>query len=288
MESATPETLGFRLRGSPLRAGALAMTMTACAPQSTSAPTAPERAMRIVSLDYCADQYLLKLVDRTRISAVSPDADRDFSYMRAAASGVPSVRPRAEDVLVLKPDLVIRSYGGGADAAAMFGRAGVPVLQIGYAGDLKAVRQMLVDTATGLGERAKGEALAAEMDRRLAALPAPSSRRPTALYVTPGGVTSGRGGLVDEMMVRAGYDNFEGEPGWRTLPLERLAREGPDLIASASFWNAPPDRWSAARHPIVARHMRDTPVVPIEGAWTACGGWFLVDAIEALAKARPR
>ncbi|MBK2451628.1 ABC transporter substrate-binding protein, partial [Escherichia coli] len=158
-----------------------------CAPQP---PGAPERPMRIVSLDYCSDQYLLKLVDRDRIAAVSPDADRDFSYMRAAAVGVPSVRPRAEDVLVLKPDLVIRSYGGGPDAAAMFARAGVPVLQIGYANDLAAVRRVLVDTATGLGEGAKGAALAAEMDRRLAALPPADARRPSALYVTPGGVTS--------------------------------------------------------------------------------------------------
>ena len=281
-------TRGSRLRGSTVWVGVMAMVLTGCAPQPSAAPIAPERPMRIVSLDYCADQYLLKLVDRDRIAAVSPDADRDFSYMRAAAVGVPSVRPRAEDVLVLKPDLVIRSYGGGPDAAAMFARAGVPVLQIGYANDLAAVRQVLIDTARGLGEPANGEALAVEMDRRLAALPAPSRARSTALYVTPGGVTSGSGGLVDKMMRVAGYDNFEAEPGWRSLPLERLAHEGPDLIASASFWNAPPDRWSAARHPIVARAMRDTPVVPIEGAWTACGGWFLVDAVEALAKARPR
>ncbi|WP_236547735.1 ABC transporter substrate-binding protein [Sphingomonas sp. AX6] len=264
----------------------MATMLTACAPQPSVAPNAPERPMRIVSLDYCADQYVLKLVGRDRIAAVSPDADRDFSYMRAAAVGLPSVRPRAEDVLVLKPDLVIRSYGGGADAAAMFARAGVPVLQIGYANDLTAVRQVLVDTARGLDEGAKGEVLAVEMDRRLAAIPVSSPQRPSALYVTPGGVTSGPGGLVDEMLRAAGYVNFEGEPGWRTLPLERLAKEGPDLIASASFWNAPPDRWSAARHPIVARHMKDRPVVGIEGAWTACGGWFLVDAVEALAQAR--
>lgn len=281
-------TLGSRLRGSTVGGAVLAVTLAACTPQTPTDPVAPDRPMRIVSLDYCADQYVLKLVDRDRIAAVSPDADRDFSYMRAAAIGVPSVRPRAEDVLVLKPDLVIRSYGGGPDAAAMFARAGVPVLQIGYANDLAAVRQVLVDTASGLGESEKGKALAAEMDRRLSALPAPDARRPSALYVTPGGVTSGPGGLVDEMLRTAGYDNFEAAPGWRTLPLERLAHEQPDLIASASFWNAPPDRWSAARHPIVARAMRDTPVVGIEGAWTACGGWFLVDAVEALAKARAK
>lgn len=258
----------------------------ACAPQQPAAPVQPERAMRIVSLDYCADQYLLKLVDRPRIAAVSRDATRDFSYMRAAAIGVPNVRPRAEDVLALRPDLVIRSYGGGPQAAEMFARAGVPVLQIGYAADLAGVRQTLIDVASGLGEPARGASLAAKMDRRLAALPPAPARRPQALYTTPGGVTTGPGGLIGNMLDAAGYASFEAEPGWRTLPLESLAQQTPDLVAHARFGSGTPDRWSAARNPVAARMMRDVPVVELEGAWTACGGWFVVDAIESLARAR--
>ena len=55
------------------------------------------KPMRIVSLDYCADQYVLKLADREQILAISPDATGDFSYMREAARGVPTVRAAAED-----------------------------------------------------------------------------------------------------------------------------------------------------------------------------------------------
>ena len=68
--------------------------------------------IRVVSLDYCADQFLLKLADPEQILALSPDAGAGFSYLREEAQGSPTVRPRAEDLIALSPDLAIRSYGG--------------------------------------------------------------------------------------------------------------------------------------------------------------------------------
>jgi iron complex transport system substrate-binding protein len=41
--------------------------------------------------------------------------------------------------------------------------------------------------------------------------------------------------------------------------------------------------WSATRHPVAQRQLRDQETVMLQGAWTSCGGWFLLDAIEALA-----
>ena len=89
-----------------------AFALVACARPSPSATPGSDHPLRIVSLDFCADQYVLKFADREQILAVSPDAVRGFSYMRDTAIGIPSVRPIAEDVLILKPDLIIRSYGG--------------------------------------------------------------------------------------------------------------------------------------------------------------------------------
>lgn len=253
---------------------------------TTSEATAPtQRAMRIVSLDYCADQYLLKLADRERILALSPDAHLPFSYMRGAAEGLESVRPVEEDVLVLHPDLIIRSYGGGPNAAALYQRAGVPVLNIGWTGSIDGIRQVIGEVATGLGEPERGQALIADMDARLAALDqSPTGKR--ALYMTLGGVTSGPGSLVDDMLRTAGLSNFETRPGWRPLPLEKLARDQPDIVAAAFFeslGNAQ-DAWSAMRHPVARAQIDQRPGVALHGAWTACGGWFLLDAIEALAR----
>lgn len=263
---------------------ALAAGLASCGAEREA--RAPARPLRVVSLDYCADQYVLELLDRDRIAAVSPDAAKPFSYKRRAAAGLPQVAPRAEDVLLLRPDLVVRSYGGGPEAARFFAAAGVPVLQIGYAEDLAGVRARLVEVAEGLGEGARGRALAARIDARLAALGG-AARPARALYMTPGGVTSGPDTLVDALMKAAGLANFEARPGWHALPLERLARERPDLVAWASFGRGTThiDAWSAARHPIARAQLAGRPVVALDGAWTSCGGWFVLDAVEALARA---
>ncbi|MFC7290427.1 ABC transporter substrate-binding protein [Hirschia litorea] len=246
-----------------------------------------DRPMRIVSLDFCSDQYVLKLVDRDRILGVSPDAKKQFSYMRDTADGIASIKPIAEDVILKKPDLVVRSYGGGPNAAHFFEQAGIPVLNVGWANDLDGVKRVISEMSAGLGESEKGNQIIAQMDDRLNAIQS-SSGDVTALYMTPTGVTSGAGSLVHEMLLAAGLTNFQDLPGWRSLPLERLAYEQPDIIAAAFFESKTnhKDAWSAMRHPVAKEQMIEQPTVMLQGAWTACGSWFLLDAIEALASAK--
>ena len=247
---------------------------------------APALPVRIVSLDVCADQYVLKLVDRSRILAVSPYATADFSYMREAAAGLPVVRPVAEDVLVLKPDLVVRAHGGGPNANAFFERAGIPVLNVGWAADVAAIVDIVETMSAGLAEPVRGAQMVADIRERLDRIPTPAERR-SALYVTPSGVTTGPGSLVHEMLVAAGLRNFQTQPGWQPIPLERLAYEPPDLTAAAFFdvRSDLTDTWSPMRHPVAREQLGSRPAVALQGAWTACSGWYLLDAIEALAKA---
>ncbi|MYA36055.1 MAG: ABC transporter substrate-binding protein [Gammaproteobacteria bacterium] len=264
----------------------LPFLLAACDEGLRTVPQAGEfRPMRIVSLDYCADQYVLKLVEPERILALSRDAAREFSYLRDLAAGMPTVRPVAEDVLVLGPDLVVRSYGGGPNAAAFYARAGVAVLNVGNANTIDEVMSVMADVAAGLDEPERGQAVIEETRQRLASLPesGPESR---TLYMTPGGVTTGPGSLVHEMLIAAGLQNFQQTPGWRPIPLELLAFEAPELVAFATFGAsaAHQDAWSAMRHPIARTQLADREVVPLQGAWTACGGWFLLDAVEALAR----
>jgi len=248
---------------------------------STASASAPER---VISLDYCADQFVLKLLPRLRILALSPDADRDFSYMRSAADGVPQVRPVAENVLILQPDLIVRSYGGGPHATGFFERAGIPVLQVPYANNLDDIRVSILMLAERLGVPERGAEVVADMHRRLGNLRSDAARR-SALYMTPTGVTSGPGTLVHDMLQAANLENFEQRPGWYSLPLERLAYEQPDLVAAAFFGanTVYPSMWSAMRHPVAKRQLSEQPSVMLRGAWTSCGGWFILDAIEALA-----
>ena len=247
-----------------------------------------------MSLDYCADQYVLEFVPRERIAALSPDSRSSFSFHRERAQGLPQVRPNAEEVLALEPDLVVRSYGGGPAAASFYRRAGARVAQIGFGADPAGVRDSMLRAAEALGAAARGRSLAAEFDRRLAQAAeggpgASTGERPAALYLTPGGVTAGPGTLIHELLAAAGFANFTTAPGFREVPLERLARERPDRIAAA-FYDSPEahgGHWSAARHPFVRSLLDEIPVTRLSGAWTACGGWFVIEAVEALAAADP-
>lgn len=240
---------------------------------------------RVISLDYCADQYVLRFVPRSHIVAVSPDARKYFSYMRDAHRDVPSVSPAAEDVLVYQPTVVVRSYGGGPRARTFFERAGVRVVQLGYPTSLAQVRAQIVEIAGQLGSRAQGEQVANRFDQRLQTLRR-RQHAPSALYTTPGGVTTGPGSLVHKMMLEAGLANYEQRAGWRDLPLERLVVDKPGMLAVATFGDAGShvDPWTRSRHPHVRALSQQLPSVQFEGAWTSCGGWFLVDAIEAMSQ----
>lgn len=268
----------------------LSFAVAACGAPTSLPQSESEKPMRIVSLDYCADNYVLKLADREQILAVSPGAVKDFTYMRDAAIGVPTVRPVAEDVLILKPDLVVRSYGGGPKAAAFFERAGVPVLQVGWASnidgeDMGSIPFLIQAMAEGLGHPARGQALVQDFQEGLARVRIQTSEK-SALYMTPGGVTTGHGSLMHQALLAAGLKNIQETSGWRSLPLERLAYEQPDVVA-ASFFSTARDQvnvWSSARHPVAQAQLSGPDVVHLDGAWTACGGWFILDAIEALAE----
>lgn len=273
------DRLGSRVRRvAPLLAAAL---VAACG----TAPSRPLRegaAARIVSLDYCADQFVLGLAGRERVLALSPDAGKDFSYLRAAAAGLPAVRPRAEEVLALDPDLVVRTYGGGPRAAAFFERAGVPVLQIDFAPGVDAVRDRIRQAAAALGVPRRGEELVAGMDARLARARA-GSPGAAVLYLAPSGVSAGAGTFVDRLIAEAGLDNFDERAGWRTIPLERLAYEAPDVYAVPAFEGRHNVVRTPFRHPLAVRRVQAGPAVALDGATTSCGGWFLADAVEALA-----
>jgi iron complex transport system substrate-binding protein len=248
--------------------------------------TAPVRAdgpPRAASLDYCADQYVLALADRDQIVGVSTGPDDAWSVLRAHAEGLPRVRQAAEDVIARNPDLIVRSYGGDARAHRFYERLGYAVHDLGFAQSFDDIRQTIRRTAAALGRPEQGERLVAEMDAQLAAAAPEGAYRPAVLYVTPGGVTSGAGTMIHEILTAAGFENIaarNGATGWRALPLEALVLDPPELIVTGFF--AMPgeriDNWSATRHPALRDLLAQVPTVHLDGAYLSCGAWFMAEA----------
>ncbi len=265
-----------------------ALLLIGCSKTAPASITQPD-TNRVVSLDYCADQYVLALVDRDRIAGLSIDAEKPFSYLRNEAANITKVRPTREDVLTLKPDIVVRSYGGDPDTLHAFERLGMKTVQLQYIESLSAMGDELRRVGALLDAEIRAEQLASDFDVRLAALAMPDtemlSGAPQALYLAAGGVTAGKGTLIGELINRAGYRNFEHRNGWQSIPLERLTFDIPDLIIEAGF-TGQHTLWSASRHKVVRKASVTSQVLSLDGALTACSAWFIADALETIASAR--
>jgi len=246
----------------------------------------------VASLDFCADQYVLALADTDQIVGVSPHAETEFSYLAEKAAGIPKIRPTAEEILVLEPEMVVRLWGGGYGAKDTLERYGIPVVQVSLAVTLEETRANLLAVGKALGHLDRAEAIAADLDARLAAIQlVPVEERPVALYVTPSGTTTGRGTFIHEMMTTAGVDNMSAELGtspWHPVNLEALALSPPDMIVAGFFdlRSGKLSNWSLSRHEFLRRQGETRPVARIPSREIACAAWFVVDAIEEIAATR--
>lgn len=263
------------------------MRWIVCALALACAWPASAEPRRIVSLDYCADQFVLALADRDQIAALSRGSLRDDSYFRDRAYGIRQVRGALEDVLALHPDLVVRNWGGPWDADEVYARFGIPVLQVGDTPDFVTARADVLDAAQTIGHLERGAAIARDLDARLARLPSAGAMRPPVLYLSAGGAVAGPGAMMDAVITAAGGRNIRTEAGWTVLPLERLVETPPALVA-LGFFGAGREQvnaWSPSHHPAVRRALNRARTVRLAPATISCEAWYAIDAAEQIAAA---
>jgi iron complex transport system substrate-binding protein len=247
-----------------------------------------QKPRRVVSLNLCVDELLLRLADSRNVASVTWLArDPANSNVTDLAAEIPVNHGLAEEIIPLNPDLVIAGIYTARPAVALLKRTGTPLVEVGVPKNLAEVRQQIRDIAALIGEREKGESVIAAMDAGLAAVPAaPSSSRPRAIVLNPNGATVGKGALVDEIMTRAGLTNVAAElaiDNYGQIPLEAVVASGVDvLIVSASRDGPPALATEILRHPVLSALSDRTRVVVMPGRLWNCGGPAVVEAIERL------
>jgi iron complex transport system substrate-binding protein len=245
------------------------------------------RPERVVSLDYCADQYILELVPKANILALSKDSTSEFSYMREQAEGIKTIRPTAEEIIAARPDLVVRTYGGGSQIMKILEKAGIPTLQMNSLTSINDIRQEIQRLSARLNASRKGTSVIASLNRRLAEIPFPTDAM-LALYLPSSGVTAGPGTLIDEIITTAGFINAQVYPGWSSIRLENIVHYRPDLVITSTEIDrmGSQNKWNAVRHPIVKEFINIKHQAPLPLSMTSCGGWYVIDAIERLVSER--
>ncbi|WP_449471118.1 ABC transporter substrate-binding protein [Sphingobium chungangianum] len=242
---------------------------------------APSPPKRIVSLNTCSDQYVLTLADPGQIAALSPYGhDPELSAAVAKARRFPVLKRPAEEVLALRPDLVIGfPDGAGGVVGAPDGRW--RKLGLASADSFAAIRDQIRQVAAVVGHPARGEAMIAGMERDLAALPR-SRRGGVAAYYQRRGYMTGTGTLVDELIRRAGLTNLAaklGKPALAQVPLEEMIAARPDyLIVEEGSEKVVDQGTEMLHHPV----LRSIPRIHVPQAWTVCGGPAYVQAARSI------
>jgi len=259
---------------------------------ATPAAAAPSR---IMSLNLCADELVLALAPPERIASVTYLArDCRISVACAAAARVPVNDGSAEEMVAAEPDLIVSGSATRRSTVRAAERVGFRVLDLDAPTTIEGVRAQLIDLARAMGTPERGLAMAAALDRDLAALPRPSpgARRPVAALLETGGFTVGRGSLIDALLERAGFDNLATRLGignYPALPLEELVSAQPDLLIVEARQDDPPSLGNALLdHRILkAGFPADRQIAVPQRLWL-CGGPAIVDALRLLTAARAR
>jgi iron complex transport system substrate-binding protein len=241
-------------------------------------------APRVLSLDQCADQYVLALSPRAAIVGLSKRARNADSYLGREAIGLPQRRATAESTLAARPDAVVRYWGGDAHLITELERRGVRVLTIDDAVDFAGVRANIRRVAAGLGETPAGERLIGRMDGELARAAGAGGGR-GLYYVTSGGDTQGPGTLIDAMIRAAGFANLATSSGYGVISLERIVLKPPTLVALGFFDQNMEayERWSVGRERVLLELAARRGTVSLPGAILGCPAWFVADGAAQLA-----
>jgi iron complex transport system substrate-binding protein len=230
-------------------------------------------AAGVVSLNLCTDELLLALAPG-RIAALSPLArDPALSVFADAAAHHPWVRPSAEAVLRLHPDLVLAGQYGAQAAVTILRDRGVRVEQVAEPTDFPAVGAEVTQLAAILGVPARGAALTASMQARLAAI-RPRDRA-GAIFWEARGYTAGPGSFTAAVMAQAGLANAG---TGRAIGIEAMLMHPPDLLVMAKAPAYPSLATDLLAHPALAAIPHRT----IAPALLTCPGPWSVAAAEQL------
>ena len=274
-------------RGLALLGGvALVLLMVAGAPASASPPR------RIVSLNPCLDAILLEVADPGQIAALSHySRDPSQSAIADVARHFPFTWGSAEEIVALKPDMVLTSGMGAMTVAGVLPRLNIRQANFTVPASVEESLAQVRRVAALAGHPDRGAALAARIRAALAAArPRPGEPRLGALTYEYHGLASGPGTLVNELMRRTGFENLATRYGLKRtgdVPLETLIADPPQVLLAGRLYPGEP-AWAdrVLTHPVLRSLTPRMKRESFPEQLMFCGGPSIIPAAAALARAR--
>ena len=206
-----------------------------------------EKPQRIVSLSYGTDEILTELVDAKRIASYcrwAEDPGITFITKEQYKKVGRKTDGNAEEVLALKPDLVLATTAMSSDIINALDALGLKVYLASRPKNYEQMRQKVLKLGEAVGEKAKGEALVRQMDERMDKLEAklsqiPDSKRKTVVAFNFLSAMGRKGDLIDSMMNKAhiinGVAQIPTELATGYISKEQVVRVNPDIFFLATW-----------------------------------------------------
>jgi iron complex transport system substrate-binding protein len=243
---------------------------------------------RIASMNVCTDQLLITLADPEQILGLSRySRDAWQSFAADVASRYPLLSGGAEDVLVLRPDVVVASQFDKRSTRELLREKGLHLAEFAVPRSLDEVKDQIRQMGDIVGHVDRAAAEIARLDAAVArARSAVALKRYRVLPLSRRGWVSGNDSLVSSLLTETGLFNAAGDLGVGTggyASLEAIVKLKPDFIlVSEAGDRAEDDGRAFLLHPALERFYPPAKRIVIPERLTVCGGVMLAEALDVL------
>jgi iron complex transport system substrate-binding protein len=275
--------VGFALRS--IAAAALAMSGGEWPPAAQAAGLP-----RVASMNVCTDQLLVPLADPDQIVGLSRfSRDAWQSFVAEEARRFPALSGGAEDILVLRPDVVVASLFDKRSTRELLRQNGLRLAEFAVPRNLDEVKAQIrrMGEITGHPDRAAAEI--ARLDAAVAkARQTVMEKRYRVLPLSRRGFVTGSDSLVSSLLDEVGLRNAAGDLGIGMggfASLEAIVSLRPDFLLVSEAGDRAEDEGRAfLLHPALERFYPPEKRIVIPERLTVCGGVMIADALDLLVR----
>jgi iron complex transport system substrate-binding protein len=259
-----------------------AVAMVLALPASASAATP-----RIISMNICTDQLLLAIADPAQIMGLSRFSRDARQGLTDKARRFPILSGGAEDILMLKPDVVAASAFDKRATREILKANGQNLVEFPIPRTLADVRQQIRQMGDLAGHPERATAEIARLDAAIAgAKQAAAGKHFRMLPLSRRGWVAGKDSFMGAILTEAGLVSAAGELGITFggfVSMEEIIELKPDfLVVSDAGDRAEDDGRAFLLHPALERFYPRSKRIVIPERMTECGGVMLADALNAL------
>ena len=243
---------------------------------------------RVASMNLCTDQLLISLADPEQILGLSRySRDRSQSFAANAAQRYRILSGGAEDILVLRPDVVVASLFDKRSTREILKEKGLHLAEFSVPRNLDEVKAQIRQMGEIVQHVDRATAEIARLDAAVArARQTVTEKHYSVLPLSRRGWVSGSDSLVSSLLTETGLFNVAsdlgaGQGGFASL--EAIVNAKPDfLLVSEAGDRAEDDGRAFLLHPALERFYPPAKRIVIPDRLTLCGGAMLGDALDVL------